>query len=111
MDKKTKDKAVTANLKALQALLSDAITCVSEATEYMAHGNRNAAIGSMPGVGESLEQALALYRAAIPLHRAGRGIMTKTLPFNPPSFASFSVLPPKSPQHNSERSPPPQHTS
>ena len=72
MNDNTKDKAVTANLEALHALLSETIAYVSEATEYMAHGNRNAAIGSMPGVGESLEQALALYRAAIVLHRAGR---------------------------------------
>ena len=72
MNDDTKHNAITANLEALHALLSDAMAHVSEATEYMAQSNRNAAIGSMPGVGESLEQALALYRAAIALHRAGR---------------------------------------
>ena len=72
MNDDTTNKAIAANLEALHALLSDVIVRVSEATEYMAHGNRNAAIGSMPGVGEFLEQALALYRAAVTLHRAGR---------------------------------------
>jgi hypothetical protein len=64
--------AIGANIAALGELLDTAQLRVSEASKAMNEGEQNQAIGTMIDMDQMLENALALYRAAIALHRAGR---------------------------------------
>lgn len=64
-----KTQAITANLKALQALLAAAANQSAEAYLLIQSGERNGAIGTVLGLDTVLEDAKALYGAAIALHR------------------------------------------
>lgn len=64
-----KAQAITANLKALQALLAVAAKHSAEAYLLSQSGERNGAIGTVLGVDAILDDARALYGAAIMLHR------------------------------------------
>ncbi len=65
-------KAVAANIEALRAQLFDCFLLTSEAFQAIHHGEQNQAIGTILGLDSKLEDALALYRAAVALHRAGK---------------------------------------
>jgi hypothetical protein len=65
-------KAIAANIEALGELLEKALTRTAEADAAIRQGEQNQAIGAMLDLDQDLEYALALYRAAIALHRAGR---------------------------------------
>jgi hypothetical protein len=65
-------KAIAANIEALRLLIMDALLRATDADKAMGQGEQNQAIGSMYDLEENLENALALYRAAVALHRAGR---------------------------------------
>jgi hypothetical protein len=64
-----KTQAITANLKALQALLAAAANKSAEAYLLIQSGERNGAIGTVLGLDALLEDAKALYGAAVALHR------------------------------------------
>jgi hypothetical protein len=65
-------KAIAANFEALGELLDIATQRVTEALLAANQNEQNQAIGSMIDLDQHLEHALALYRACIALHRAGR---------------------------------------
>ena len=65
------DIAMRENLELMHQRLAVATGHVSEALGYILKGERNAAIGSMPGTDELLQDALALFTATRALHRAG----------------------------------------
>lgn len=65
-------KAIAANIEALGAILDDARLNLSQARAGIDAHDQNQAIGAMLDLDRKLEDALALYRAAIALHRAGR---------------------------------------
>jgi hypothetical protein len=65
-------KAIAANIEAMRQMLMDAVLRASEAFQAIQAGEQNQAIGAMLGLDRDLEYALALYRAAVALHRAGR---------------------------------------
>jgi hypothetical protein len=69
VDDARKAEIVTANLKAMGALLTEALRRAAEAHDYASAGERHAAIGTVSGVDVLLEDALALYRAALSIHR------------------------------------------
>ena len=64
-------KAIAANISALGDLLKSAYETVADADTAIQLGEQNQAIGAMLDLNRQLEDALALYRAAIALHRAG----------------------------------------
>ena len=63
--------AMRVNLEIMQRRLAQALSHVVDALDYIREGERNAAIGSMPGTDELLQEALALFTATRALHRAG----------------------------------------
>ena len=65
-------KAIAANIEAMRQHLMDCVVKASEAFQAIQAGEQNQAIGVMLDLNQDLEYALALYRAAIALHRAGR---------------------------------------
>jgi hypothetical protein len=65
-------KAIAANIEAMRQILTDAVIRASEAFQAIQAGEQNQAIGAMLGLDRALEDALALYRAAVALHRTGR---------------------------------------
>lgn len=65
-------KAIAATIEALRQHLLDSAVIVSEAFQAIQKGEQNQAIGSMYDLDDRLEAALALYRAAIALHRTRR---------------------------------------
>jgi hypothetical protein len=56
-------------LKSLTHMLSSAVTDTSNAAGHMTSNDQNAAIGAILALEESLEKAMAIYRAIIALHR------------------------------------------
>lgn len=72
MNDKIRMKAIAANIEAMQHLLSDAAVRSSEALVAILDGEQNQAIGTILDFDRKLEDALALYRAAVALHRTGR---------------------------------------
>jgi hypothetical protein len=62
-------KAIAANIEALHQLLADAEITASEGFQAIQQGEQNQAIGAILGLENKLEDALALVRAAIALHR------------------------------------------
>jgi hypothetical protein len=72
MNNDTITNAIAYNIAALGELLDTAQLRVSEASKAIAEGEQNQAIGTMIDIDQMLENALALYRAAIALYRAGR---------------------------------------
>ena len=65
-------KAIAANIEALRQLLADAVITASEGFQAIQQGEQNQAIGAILGLDSKLEDALALVRAAVALHRTGR---------------------------------------
>ena len=65
-------KAISANIEALRQLLVDAAITASEGFQAIQQGEQNQAIGAILGLESKLEDALALLRAAVALHRTGR---------------------------------------
>lgn len=61
--------AIAANLAALHAILAKASERAAEAHAVMLRGERNGAIGTVVGLDLMLDDAKALYMAAIALHR------------------------------------------
>ena len=64
-------KAIAANIEALRAQLSDCFLLSSEAFQAIQQGEQNQAIGTILDFDRKLGDALALYRAAVALHRTG----------------------------------------
>ena len=64
-----KVNAIAANLKALSALLTVAATRSAEGHELIQRGECNGAIGTVLELERILDDAKALYGAAIALHR------------------------------------------
>ena len=63
---------VKANIQALADLLSAASARAAEAATRSANeSDQNGAIGTLVGIEHDLESVLALYRAALALHRMG----------------------------------------
>src|SRR5579862_4830928 len=65
-------KAIAANIEALRQLLADAVITASESFQAIQQGEQNQAIGTILDLDRKLEDALALFRAAVALHRTGR---------------------------------------
>lgn len=65
-------KAIAANIEAMRQLLADAVITASKGFQAIQQGEQNQAIGSILDLDKTLEDALALYRATVALHRAGR---------------------------------------
>ena len=66
--------AIQANTQVLADLLSQAAARAEEAATRSANErDQNGAIGTLIGIEEDLESALALYRAALALHRHAGG--------------------------------------
>jgi hypothetical protein len=64
-------KTIATNIEALRQLLADAAILASEGLEAIQQGQQNQAIGTILGLDSKLEDALALYRVAVMLHRTG----------------------------------------
>lgn len=65
-------EAIKANIQALADILSTTTARAAEAATRSANEcDQNGAIGTMVGIERDLESVLALYRAALALHRAG----------------------------------------
>lgn len=62
-------KAIAANIEALQAQLSDCSHLCSRSFRAIENGEQNEAIGWILDFDRKLGDALALYRAAVALHR------------------------------------------
>lgn len=69
MNDKHQIKAIAANIEALRDQMSDCFSLSSEAFQAIQKGEPNQAIGYILDFGGKLEDALALYRAAVVLHR------------------------------------------
>lgn len=65
-------KAIAANIEALRQLLTDAVVRTSEGFQEIQKGNQNGAIGAILDLDQALQDALALQRAAVALHRNRR---------------------------------------
>ena len=65
-------KAIAANIEAMRKMLMDTVLRTSEAFQAIQAGEQNQAIGTMLDLDRDLEDALALHRAAVALHRTGR---------------------------------------
>jgi hypothetical protein len=61
--------AIATNLTTLRTILDDAAICAAEADGFMAAGDRNAAVGSILMLEQSLADVGALHRAILLLHR------------------------------------------
>jgi hypothetical protein len=64
-----RETAILANLAALRLALAAALERATEAEAAMRAGKTNQAIGSALGIEQRTEEAGALYRAALALHR------------------------------------------
>lgn len=64
-------EAIATNLASLDSLLRQVALQVQEGCQYIESGNRNAAIGSIVGLDDTLQDAQALLRAVFALHRNG----------------------------------------
>lgn len=62
-------QGIAANLNVMHRILTTAAQCLSEASSYAQSQQQNTAIGSMLAVEDMLQQAEALYRAIIAIHR------------------------------------------
>ena len=66
---KVKVAAIAANLAALNDVMTAAAKRCAEAHELAQRGERNGAIGTLMDLGSALDEAKALYGAALALHR------------------------------------------
>ena len=69
MKRDTAIPAIAANIEALNLLVHEAAARTAEAHEHLRCGNRNGAIGTILDIDVMLTDAIALYRAAVTLHR------------------------------------------
>jgi hypothetical protein len=72
MEKTIKQAAIAANLSALRAVLENALVRAAIAEKAVMEGETNQAIGAALGVETLLDEARALFGAALALHRGGR---------------------------------------
>ena len=72
MEKATRQAAIAANLSALRAILESALLRAVDAENAVMDGETNQAIGAALGVETMLDEARALFGAALALHRGGR---------------------------------------
>ena len=72
MDTSFKNAAICGNLYALRMTLADALTRAENAENAVKSGEINQAIGAVHGIDTMLQDAAALYAAALALHRSGR---------------------------------------
>lgn len=72
MNAELTQKAIAANIEAMRQMLMDAVLRASEAFQAIQAGEQNQAIGALLDLDRDLEDALALQRAAVALHRARR---------------------------------------
>ena len=71
MDKTLKNTAILANLYALRMTLAGALKRAEDAENAIQQGEINQAIGAVHGIDAMLQDAAALYAAALALHRQG----------------------------------------
>jgi|SRR5271157_1867118 len=64
-----KQNAIAANMAAMSEMLAVSAARAAEAHQVMQAGEQNQAVGTLMGLDRELEDALALYRAAIALHQ------------------------------------------
>ncbi len=72
MDTLIKHTAILANLSALRATLAGALEFATDAETAIKNGEVNQAIGAALCIETMLQDAAALYTAALALHRSGR---------------------------------------
>jgi hypothetical protein len=72
MDTSLKNAAICANLSALRMTLAGALERAEDAENAVKSGEINQAIGAAMGIDTMLQDAAALYAAALALHRSGR---------------------------------------
>jgi hypothetical protein len=72
MEKTIKQAAIAANLSALCVVLENALLRAEDADTAAIEGQINQAIGAALGIETMLEEARALFGAALALHRGGR---------------------------------------
>jgi len=72
MDRSIKEAAILANLSVLRATLAGALERATDAENAIKSGEINQAIGAVHGLDTMLQDATALYAAALALHRSGR---------------------------------------
>lgn len=72
MDRSIKHAAILANLSALRMTLAGALERAADAENAIKIGEVNQAIGAAMGIDTMLQDAAALYTAALALHRSGR---------------------------------------
>jgi hypothetical protein len=72
MERTIKQAAIAANLSALRAVLENALLRAKDADTAAIEGQINQAIGAALGVETLLDEARALFGAALALHRGGR---------------------------------------
>ena len=72
MSPEQKKKSIEGIIDTLDHILADAKLRVTEAQDAMIHDELNQAIGALLGLDEKLQNAMALYRTVIALHREGR---------------------------------------
>jgi hypothetical protein len=72
MTRSVKHAAIAANLSALRVTLSTALERATDAENAVREGEINQAIGAAHGIETMLQEAAALYTAALALHRSGR---------------------------------------
>lgn len=72
MEKTIRQAAIAANLSALRAILENALVRAVDAESAVIDGDINQAIGAALGVETMLDEARALFGAALALHRGGR---------------------------------------
>jgi len=69
MDTSLKNAAILANLSALRMTLAGALERAEDAENAVKSGEINQAIGAVHGIDTMLQDAAALYAAALALHR------------------------------------------
>lgn len=72
MDSAIRHAAILANLSALRSTLAVALERAADAENAIASGEANQAIGAAMGIETMLDDAAALYAAALALHRSRR---------------------------------------
>jgi hypothetical protein len=72
MKRETIKNAIAANIAAMHEVLAASAARTAEAYQAIEAGEQNQAVGTMLGLDRELENALALYRAAIALHQGER---------------------------------------
>jgi hypothetical protein len=72
MTPQRKKKSIATLIDVLDHTVMDITQHMAEAQDAMIHDELNQAIGCLMGIAEKLENAMALYRTVIALHREGK---------------------------------------